>query len=92
MLGETLVVRMTFTFHKPPLSAWKHLKLLHCKLSDIPKLVRSTADARSTPGYGGIRRNDARVVECHAAKRYPGEKADVLNAPGCVIQIQRIGM
>lgn len=88
MLDEPLMVRMTFTLHKP-LSAPKRRRVFPCKLPDLSKLVRSTEDALTD---AGIWRDDARVVECRAAKRYPGEGAHALDAPGCVIEIERIGM
>ncbi len=70
MLDEPLAVRMTFTLHKP-LSAPKRRTVFPCKLPDLSKLVRSTEDALID---AGIWRDDARVVECSAAKRYPGEQ------------------
>lgn len=75
VLDEPLLVRMTFTLPKP-VSAPKRRRVYPSKLPDLSKLVRSTEDAR--------------VVECTAAKRYPGEGADALDAPGCVIEIRRV--
>ncbi|HEL3751342.1 TPA: RusA family crossover junction endodeoxyribonuclease [Stenotrophomonas maltophilia] len=86
VLDEPLQVRMTFTLPKP-LSAPKRRRVFPSKLPDLSKLVRSTEDALTD---AGIWRDDARVVECAAAKRYPGEGVDALDAPGCVIEISRV--
>jgi crossover junction endodeoxyribonuclease RusA len=86
LLDEPLRVRMTFTLPKP-LSAPKRRVTLPSRLPDLSKLVRSTEDAITD---AGVWRDDARVVECTASKRYPGEGADALDAPGCVIEIERL--
>ncbi|QNR96010.1 RusA family crossover junction endodeoxyribonuclease [Stenotrophomonas sp. 169] len=86
LLDEPLRVRMTFTLPKPT-SASKRRVTLPSKLPDLSKLVRCTEDAITD---AGVWRDDARVVECTAAKRYPGEGADALDAPGCVIEIERL--
>ncbi len=86
VLDEALQVRMTFTLPKP-LSAPKRRRVFPSKLPDLSKLVRSTEDALTD---AGIWRDDARVIECTAAKRYPGEGTDALDAPGCVIEIERV--
>ena len=86
VLDEPLLVRMTFTLPKP-LSAPKRRVVFPSKLPDLSKLVRSTEDALTD---AGIWRDDARVIECTSAKRYPGEGMDALDAPGCVIEIERV--
>jgi len=86
VMDEPLLVRMTFTLPKPA-SAPKRRRVYPSKLPDLSKLVRSTEDALTD---SGIWRDDARVVECTAAKRYPGEGVDALDAPGCVIEISRV--
>jgi len=86
VLDVPLRVRMTFTLPKP-LSAPKRRRVYPSKLPDLSKLVRSTEDALTD---AGIWRDDARVIECIAAKRYPGEGADALDAPGCVIEIATV--
>lgn len=86
LLDEPLRVRMTFTLPKPT-SAPKRRITLPSKLPDLSKLVRSTEDAITD---AGVWRDDARVVECTASKRYPGEGTDALDAPGCVIEIERL--
>ncbi len=83
LLDEPLLVRMIFTLHKPT-SAPKRRQVFPSKIPDLSKLVRSTEDALTD---AGIWRDDALVIECAAAKRYPGEGADSLDAPGCVIEI-----
>lgn len=86
LLDEPLRVWMTFTLPKP-LSAPKRRVVFPSKLPDLSKLVRSTEDALTD---AGLWRDDARVIECAAAKRYPGEGRDALDAPGCVIEIERV--
>lgn len=85
-LDYPLRVRMAFTLPKPQ-SAPKRRQTWPMRTPDLSKLVRSTEDALTD---AGIWRDDARVVECVAAKRYPGEGADALDAPGCVIEIEVI--
>ena len=85
-LDYALRVRMTFTVPKPG-SAPKRRQTWPMRMPDLSKLVRSTEDALTD---AGIWRDDARVVECVSAKRYPGEGADALDAPGCVIEIEVI--
>lgn len=79
LLDELLRVRMTFTLPKPT-SAPKRRVTLPSKLPDLSKLVRSTEDDAITDA--GVWRDDARVAECTASKRYPGEGMDALDAPG----------
>jgi Holliday junction resolvase RusA-like endonuclease len=86
VLDEPLRVRMTFTLPKP-LSAPKRRAVYPSKLPDLSKLVRSTEDALTD---AGIWRDDARVIDCVAGKRYPGEGPDALDAPGCVIVIETV--
>lgn len=86
-LDGPLRCRMVFTLPKP-VSAPKRRQTWPCKTPDLSKLVRSTEDALTD---AGVWRDDARVVECAAAKRYPGEGADALDAPGVVIEIEPIG-
>lgn len=54
---------------------------------DIDKLVRSTLDALRD---GGALVDDARVVEVHAVKAYPGGHLDALDGPGAVIVVRSI--
>jgi len=85
-LDAPIRVRMTFTVPKPA-SAPKTRQTWPMRKPDASKLVRSTEDALTD---AGIWRDDARIVECWSAKRYPGEGADALDAPGCVIEIEVI--
>ena len=78
-----VVVEMIFTLPKPK-SAPKRRKLWPDRKPDLSKLVRSTEDALTDAGAW---EDDARVVELRTAKRYPGEGADALDVPGCVIRI-----
>ena len=79
-------VFMAFTLPKPK-SAPKTRRTYPDRKPDLSKLVRSTEDALTTAAVWG---DDARVVECTAAKRYPGEGADALDRPGAVIRIEAI--
>jgi Holliday junction resolvase RusA-like endonuclease len=78
-------VEMIFTLPKPK-SAPKRRATLPDRKPDLSKLVRSTEDALTT---AGVYEDDARIVECRSAKRYPGEGPDALDVPGCVIRIAR---
>lgn len=55
---------------------------------DLDKLVRSTFDALTD---AGALDDDARVVEVHAVKAYPGGHLDALDAPGAVIVLRAEG-
>ena len=75
-------VEMIFTLPKPK-SAPKSRKLADRK-PDLSKLVRSTEDALTD---AGVWEDDARIVECIAAKVFPGEHALSLPVPGASIRI-----
>ena len=79
-------VSMIFTLPKPK-SAPKTRRTYPDRKPDLSKLVRSTEDALTTAAVWG---DDARVVECSAAKRYPNEGIDALDRPGAVIRIEAI--
>lgn len=85
-LDNPLRVRMIFTLPKPS-TAPKKKRTWPMRTPDLSKLVRSTEDAITSAGLWA---DDARVVECIAAKRYPGEGDDALNSPGCVIYVEVI--
>jgi Holliday junction resolvase RusA-like endonuclease len=79
-----LRVRMIFTLPKPA-SAPKRRQTWPMRTPDLSKLVRSTEDAITS---AGLWKDDARVVELVAAKRYPNEGEDSLASPGCRICIE----
>ena len=83
-----LRVRMVFTLPAPA-SLPKKRPSHPMRLPDLSKLVRSTEDAITS---AGLWRDDARVVECTAAKTYPahvmGAHPEALPAPGCRITIE----
>ncbi len=81
-----LRVRMIFTLPKPA-SAPKRRQTWPMRTPDLSKLVRSTEDAITS---AGLWKDDARVVECFAAKRYPNEGPDALDRPGCIIEVEGI--
>jgi len=86
-LDEPLVVRMVFTLPKPA-SAPKRRRTWPCRTPDLSKLIRSTEDALTN---AGVWRDDARVTEYErAAKVYPGEDPEALDAPGVRITIRPI--
>lgn len=85
-LDGPLRVWMTFTLPKPA-SAPKRRRTWPDRKPDGSKLQRSTEDALTD---AGVWTDDARVVEWHGAKRYPGEGEDALDAPGCVIVVEHI--
>ena len=83
-LDVPLRIRMVFTLPKPA-SAPKRRQTWPMRTPDLSKLVRSTEDAITS---AGLWRDDARVVECWSAKRYPGEGEDALPVPGCRITVE----
>lgn len=85
-IDAPIMCRMIFTLPKPA-SAPKRRQTWPCKTPDLSKLIRSTEDALTN---AGVWKDDARVVECVAAKRYPGEGEGALDAPGVVIEIEAI--
>ncbi len=76
-------VEMHFTMPKPkscPKSRrWPDRK------PDLSKLIRSTEDALTE---SGVWEDDARVVRVLASKLFPGEGANSLSSPGCLIIIE----
>lgn len=54
---------------------------------DVDKLIRSTLDALTD---SGALVDDARVVDVHAVKTYPGGHLDALDTPGAVL-VLRVG-
>lgn len=82
-LDGPLTARMTFTLRKPA-SAPKRRRTWPDRTPDLSKLVRATEDALTDAGAWA---DDARVVELHAAKRYPLEGPEALDRPGARITI-----
>jgi Holliday junction resolvase RusA-like endonuclease len=84
-LDGPLCVRMVFTLPKPK-SAPKTRRTYADKKPDLSKLIRSTEDALRD---GGLIADDARIVEyLRAAKVFPCEDRDALEAPGVRIMVQ----
>lgn len=82
-----VIVRMVFTLKKPS-SAPKTRRTFPMRTPDLSKLARSTEDALTD---AGIWADDARVVGYERlAKVYPGEDAEALDSPGCVIEIREV--
>lgn len=79
-------VHMIFTLPKPK-SAPKRTRSWPDRKPDLSKLVRSTEDALTD---AGVWEDDARIVQLVATKCYPGEGADSLHIPGCVIHISEV--
>lgn len=87
-LDGPLVVRMVFTLAKPK-SAPKGRRTYPDRTPDLSKLVRATEDALTD---AGVWADDARVVDYErAAKVFPGEDPEALEAPGVRIEIRLIG-
>ena len=82
-LPGPLLVEITFTLAKPK-SAPKSRRTWPDKKPDLSKLVRSTEDALTD---AGVWQDDARVIDCHARKVFPGEHPKALHIPGAVIEI-----
>lgn len=86
-LDGPLSVRMVFTVPKPANSP-KRRQTFPMRKPDLSKLVRSTEDALVD---AGLIADDARIVEyARAAKVFPGEDHEALEAPGVRIEISRI--
>jgi Holliday junction resolvase RusA-like endonuclease len=84
-LDAPLAVRMVFTMPKPA-SAPKRRRTWPSRIPDVSKLIRSTEDALTG---AGVWADDARVVEYdRAAKVFPGEDPEALDAPGARISIR----
>lgn len=84
-LDGPLVVTMVFTLPKPT-GASKTKTTYPKGRPDLSKLLRSTEDALTDAGAW---KDDARVIEyARAAKVYPNEDPDALDAPGVVIEIR----
>lgn len=81
-----LWVSLVFTLPKPS-SAPVRRRTWPMRTPDLSKLVRGTEDALTA---AAVWKDDARVVELVAAKRYPGEGVDALPHPGCIIRIRPI--
>jgi crossover junction endodeoxyribonuclease RusA len=86
VLTGPLAAVMIFTLPKPK-SAPKTRQTWPDRKPDLSKLVRATEDALTDAAAW---EDDARVVECKAAKRYPGEGAGALVRPGCLIVIRQV--
>jgi crossover junction endodeoxyribonuclease RusA len=83
-LDGPLAVRMVFTVPKPA-SAPKRRRTFPMRKPDVSKLVRSTEDALVE---AGLIVDDARIVEyLRAAKVFPNEDPEALEAPGARIEI-----
>lgn len=81
-----LAAEMVFTVRKP-VSAPKRRRTWPDRMPDLSKLVRATEDALVD---AGAIVDDARIVELHTAKRYPGEGEHALGSPGAWIRITEI--
>lgn len=81
-LDGPLAMRVVFTLPKPK-SARKG-RWCPDRMPDLSKLVRSTEDALTD---AGLWVDDARLVEVHARKVWPGHDKYALPAPGARIQV-----
>ena len=83
-----IIARMVFTVRKPA-SAPKTRRTYPCVKPDLSKLLRSTEDALKT---AGVIADDSRIVEySRAAKVFPLEDPEALEALGVRIEIRRLG-
>jgi Holliday junction resolvase RusA-like endonuclease len=86
-LDGPLAARMVFTVRKPA-SAPKRRRTFPATKPDLSKLIRSTEDALTD---AGLIADDARIVEYdRAAKVYPGEDPEALDAPGVRIELREL--
>jgi Holliday junction resolvase RusA-like endonuclease len=87
VLDGPLIARMVFTLPKPK-NAPKRSRTWPDRMPDLSKLQRSTEDALTD---AGLIADDARIVEySRAAKVFPGEDPEALDAPGVRIVIARL--
>jgi Holliday junction resolvase RusA-like endonuclease len=83
MFDGPVAVGMTFTL--PALKRRPKDRLSPSVKPDLSKLIRSTEDALTD---ANVWTDDSLVVEYrYAAKTYPGEHRDALDAPGAVIRV-----
>ena len=87
-LDGPLMLEVVFTMPKPT-SAPKRRKTWPMRKPDLSKLLRSTEDAMTD---AGVWHDDAQVVECFAAKRYPGEGEHALPSPGAWIRVSQLDL
>ena len=80
-------VRFVFTLPKP-LSAPKYRRTFADRRPDWDKLARSTSDALTD---AGLYVDDARVIEAHVLKCFPGEHPEALSRPGAQLTVWSIG-
>ena len=86
MVHGPVNLHVVFTLPKPK-SAPKTRRIWPDKKPDIDKLVRCVSDSLTD---AGVWEDDARIVRLVATKCYPGEGADSLHIPGCVIHISEV--
>ena len=86
-LAGPLRLAVTFTLPKPK-SAPKKRRTYPDRKPDLSKLVRSTEDGLVD---AGIIEDDARIIDCIAAKVYPNEGLNALASPGARIAICAAG-
>jgi crossover junction endodeoxyribonuclease RusA len=79
-------VVMTFTLAKPQ-SAPKRRRTWPDRRPDLDKLQRATLDALVS---AGTIEDDGRVVAIRAAKVFPNESPDALDAPGVRIRLEAV--
>jgi crossover junction endodeoxyribonuclease RusA len=79
-------VTMTFTLAKPR-SAPKRRRTWPDRRPDLDKLQRSTLDALVS---AGTIEDDGRVVAIRAAKVFPGDCREALDAPGARIRVEAV--
>lgn len=83
-----LSVGFYFTLPKPG-SAPKRRTTWPCRKPDGSKLQRSTEDALTD---SGVWKDDARVVDWHGRKFFPGEGDMALPVPGAIVYVSRLDL
>jgi Holliday junction resolvase RusA-like endonuclease len=89
-LDGPLELEVVFTVRKP-VSAPKGRQTWPCTRysGDLDKLLRSTFDAIADDA--GAIADDSRIIRVTAAKVFPGEHPNALDAPGAVIRVWQLG-
>lgn len=95
-LDGPIHLAVTFTFNRPQ-GHWRTGRNAHllrdaaprypAGMPDLSKLIRSTEDALTD---AGVWKDDARVVDVTASKRYADPGPDVLTTPGAIIRVRTL--
>jgi Holliday junction resolvase RusA-like endonuclease len=86
-LPGPVAAALTFTVPKPK-AAPKRRRTYPITRPDLDHYIRAACDAIKD---GGAVRDDAQIIQLHAAKAYPLEHGDALPAPGLDLRLYEVG-